>query len=310
MSQYYYLDDRREPQGPHSLDELSTMMAAGRVNPMTLVASIGGKNWEPLGTVMSRENAKPVITNPGAPPPVPTLVGCCPTCGVMLQPTEEGAMPQACPRCHREFLPKKPGIWANFCLAMCNYTKFSGRATRAEFWSFILVTHIIYFIFTCGLLIPLIPLVQQAYEVIKEIGVEALSAVSTDEAAELVKAQFKAKGLAEPGVPLIALAVVSCLGLIVSYLAFFIPTLSVTFRRLHDRGWSGWLLIGYFIIDTGSSILMELSDIESDFGVLTALALLTYLLSLAYLVYLIVVCATDSQRGLNTYGPSAKYPLG
>ena len=67
---------------------------------------------------------------------------------------------------------------------------------------------------------------------------------------------------------------VSLLGLLYA-LAFFIPGLAVTVRRLHDTGRSGWWVLVSFIPLIGTIIL-------------------------------IVFLATDSNPGANKYGPNPK----
>ena len=42
----------------------------------------------------------------------------------------------------------------------------------------------------------------------------------------------------------------------VTYLAFFLPTLSVTVRRLHDLGKSGWMFLVVFIPIVGGILLL------------------------------------------------------
>lgn len=62
-------------------------------------------------------------------------------------------------------------------------------------------------------------------------------------------------------------------------LIVFLPSLAVLFRRLHDRGSSGW-------------------------------SLLWILLPVIGLIILVVYLLTDSNRGCNHYGESEKYPDG
>jgi len=50
------------------------------------------------------------------------------------------------------------------------------------------------------------------------------------------------------------------------YLFIFIPTLSVSVRRLHDAGKSGWMLLIMFIPLIGSLWLLMLLCAESQYG--------------------------------------------
>ena len=94
------------------------------------------------------------------------------------------------------------------CLS--KYGTFSGRASRSEFWWFYLFTTIV-----SG--IPIL------------LGAMFLAASSGSSA-------DGSRG----GVTLVFAVLLYIIGILAS-LAFFIPTLAVGCRRLHDRGTSGWL---------------------------------------------------------------------
>jgi hypothetical protein len=51
MSQYYYLNQSNQAQGPCTLDELQQMAAAGTISDATLLNAIGTANWVPLAQV-------------------------------------------------------------------------------------------------------------------------------------------------------------------------------------------------------------------------------------------------------------------
>ncbi len=310
MSQYYYLNENREPQGPHSLDELSTMMAKGAVSPMTLVARLGGKQWEPLGSLLSREPLAAADVGGPPPPPLPASLGCCPSCGTLLQATEEGNMPQACPKCWREFLPATNSIWSNFKLAMSNYAKFSGRATRAEFWGYQIVMNAIFIVLLLAIIIPLAPLFPPIWEAIQEIGLENLAAMPQAEMEGYLREAVKEAGSFDlPGLSM-GIIIIAAICLLVSTFLIIIPSISINFRRMHDRGYSGWWVIAYMGVEACSNVLDELAAKESSFGVLTSLSLLLALGSIAFWIFMLIVWMSDSQRGPNKYGPSSKYPLG
>lgn len=89
--------------------------------------------------------------------------------------------------------------------------------------------------------------------------------------------------------------------------ALLIPSISVTVRRLHDIGKSGWyylllvvpivlmfyLLFTYlFIYDASSSI----------FYIIGLLEITSFILAIIFIIWL----AKDSQPGMNKYGPNPK----
>ena len=82
--------------------------------------------------------------------------------------------------------------------------------------------------------------------------------------------------LAEVGCGENFIAVVACLG----FLALCIPSISVSVRRLHDTGRSGWCYL---------------------------LGLIPYVNVITGIVLLVWFCQ-DSERGENNWGPSPKYP--
>ncbi len=304
MTEYYYLNSRNQPQGPHSLDELAGLMASGRVNPTTLVACKGAATWEPLGTVLSRENIEaPAISL------TPGQIGCCPTCGRDLAAeAEEGKLPARCSFCGRHLRPAKPGIWANYMLALRNYFKFSGRATRAEYWCFQLINCLILFILYIGLVVTvvtsLIHLESQELDSAAEEGMTVTDMVNN----------------IMSGAPwAIPVFFICLIGIILFALFTFIPSISVMVRRLHDIGWSGWWLGGSFILSFVINIFMHVLEsspegqaehMEEVFTTTDILVVLFLIISYGYSIFLFVLTLLDSQRGVNTYGPSSKYPLG
>lgn len=94
-------------------------------------------------------------------------------------------------------------------------------------------------------------------------------------------------------------------------LAVFIPGLAVSFRRLHDIGKSGWLLviiylamiIAAFVMVGASLTALSGGASPESFGV-GMIATLVVVLGLA--IWLLVLFCTNGDVGENKYGPDPK----
>lgn len=109
-----------------------------------------------------------------------------------------------------------------------NYFNFSGRASRSEFWWWMLFSWIVSWLFSSFLMPDYTSVV-----------------LGSSGDPEAIMSAFEDIFLS-PGY------IVNCL----ISLALFIPCLSVTVRRLHDIGRSGWWVFLYFIICVGPIILL------------------------------------------------------
>lgn len=109
--------------------------------------------------------------------------------------------------------PQHVGIVDAIKLFFTNYTNFSGRSTRSEFWWWILAN--------AGIILAL----------------------------NLVLGSISATALMVIG--------------IVYYLGTLIPDLSLSVRRMHDIGKSGWALLLGFIPIAGAIILLVFAAKES-----------------------------------------------
>lgn len=89
----------------------------------------------------------------------------------------------------------------------------------------------------------------------------------------------------------------------------FIPTLSIGWRRLHDIGKSGWwslLWVAPILWTAVASVTLFTSD--GNYNIVGALAVgLGVIATLGGFIYVIVLCATDSEPYDNRFGPSVKY---
>lgn len=302
MEEYYYLDVKRKVQGPHSLEELAGMLRAGVLTASTEVAAPGDARWVPLGSLVTPSRVEAAQL-----PPVPGVSGApgkCPSCAAELKP-EKGELPILCARCGRVLRSVKGGFWGNLLLPFCQYARFSGRATRAEYWVFVITFGLLWAALFLG-------------------GMVAMIAGAT---------------LPGQNETLIMGGSIAILAFAVTYLVMLLPSMALQVRRLHDVGFSGWwvgvyvvgtlvytlsyygLCWGQFVaihrtVKTGllsgdSSWVNELSvlmDAEPSLA-LTLLSMANLLLNMLFLM-IVVLSLLDSQRGPNKYGPSRKYPMG
>ncbi len=117
-----------------------------------------------------------------------------------------------------------------------NYANFSGRARRREYWMFQLINTVIMIVLYVPVAAVLLP--------------------------SLLASQRTGEGL--PGIsPLVGLFL---LLYVVYSLAVVVPSLAVTVRRLHDAGYSGWLILIAFVPFVGSIALLVLTILESKPG--------------------------------------------
>jgi uncharacterized membrane protein YhaH (DUF805 family) len=104
--------------------------------------------------------------------------------------------------------------------AFKKYARFDGRASRSEYWWWTLLTTSVFI----ALSVPAVV-----------IGMET----SPD-------------GGETPGLPAVPLLV----ALMLFYLGILVPTIAVTVRRLHDAGYSGWLILLGLIPWLGGLVLL------------------------------------------------------
>ena len=95
-------------------------------------------------------------------------------------------------------------------------------------------------------------------------------------------------------------------------IVLFIPSISATFRRLHDTGRSGWWWGVSMCLGTIYNVIyyIKLYSAISDYGIPPALSVFDiayYIVSLVYGIVIFVFLVQDSQAGVNKYGPSPKY---
>jgi uncharacterized membrane protein YhaH (DUF805 family) len=166
-------------------------------------------------------------------------------------------------------------------LPLKRYAEFSGRSRRMEFWMWVLFQ----FLLGCAFLIGFMALVGSAIFAGNMQNPE----------------QVLASGGAAIGLVLIW-GVVS--------LAFFIPNLAVTVRRLHDTDRSGWWIMLYwgpylanlFLTPAIVNASQDVDSLNGMMGVSFALSIASLIGGLVLLVFLFL----DGTPGSNRYGPDPK----
>nr|WP_245161641.1 DUF805 domain-containing protein [Brevundimonas alba] len=122
----------------------------------------------------------------------------------------------------------QPGVWALFRRAVTvRYADARGRASRKEYWSFILISWIL-----------------------------VLAPIGLGRAADFaVSRSFDA-----PGLP-------SDIGLVIGgviFLGLFLPSVCVLIRRFHDTGRSGWAALFGLLPYVGAVVVVLISLLPSD----------------------------------------------
>ena len=163
-------------------------------------------------------------------------------------------------------LPRVSFIQANKNV-MIKYAKCSGRSRRSEFWNFKLLLFILYFLIA----------ITQAFDRSKYIH-ENIENNSTDfnvtnNLTEISNKTDEREEVKKNDPVNIFTIISSIIGII-----FFIPNLTVTVRRLHDVGRTGWYVL------------------------IPVIPLIGYIILLYF-------CLCDSEEQANIYGPSPKYVL-
>ena len=144
----------------------------------------------------------------------------CPKCGQRIPSSE-----RYCPYCgHMKNIPLpldayELGFIENFKHCVVHkYANFEGRASRSEYWHFMLVYQLIIatILFICAAISCIIPV----------------------------------SGTTGVALGLVVLFILS--------IGFIIPGIAVAVRRLHDVGWSGWFVLVGFIPFVGVPIMLIL----------------------------------------------------
>jgi uncharacterized membrane protein YhaH (DUF805 family) len=157
------------------------------------------------------------------------------------------------------------------------YAEFSGRSRRMEYWMWVLFQILIAFAFVILMMV---------------IGGGAMMSGDVN-------------GLAAAGG---AILIVWSLYMLMA-LAFFIPNIAVTVRRLHDTNRSGWWILAPlvpYVVALVAAMGGAASGSEEGMatgGIVGLIALIAYcVMAIALLVFMFL----DGTRGPNQYGPDPK----
>ena len=258
-------------------------------------------------------------TGQGAMPPVPAFNVPCEKCQSEVS-LVDGQIPVTCPHCGYHLRPQTDSIWSHFLFVLRHrYIAWRGRATRKEFWSFVLISHIIWLLFLIGVCFIVDSKVPECSCPVGHLG---------------------------------AIIVALCISFAV-YIPFIgIPQIFLFARRLHDIGMSGITVIIHLVLSVllvGAAFALsvkssekyqiyndtvmlddeEISDqitldgdddeaLPSDslaqkdpqFIMLTALVFILNMGVEGLKVFFLIIAFLNSNRGTNKFGPSRKYPIG
>ena len=338
MMQYYYLDSNRQPQGPHSREELMEMLLKGQITAATEIAAKGSDTWTPFGVLFSESMASqpssPEASTPAADPAATASAGSCPKCHEEIL-LVEGNLPECCPACSKRLRPSDTGFWASVSSCLRQYCTWKGRATRSEFWWFYLFTII------CTQVINILhrvvnEMISRTYTVETEQVNSFLTGL--DNKLDSVAPanidgmdyfwQTLSSALREYPLELfsgyhVSYAAAYMVFLLPSLL-LFLPLLAVTVRRLHDTGASACSVILFYVGEIGIFAglatwmwgivdnILTAQEFSPEMFFNHGFTLMFISLGIAFIsgIYLLVHFFLDSQRGPNKYGPSSKYPRG
>jgi uncharacterized membrane protein YhaH (DUF805 family) len=92
-------------------------------------------------------------------------------------------------------------------------------------------------------------------------------------------------------------------------LATFLPSLSVTVRRIHDTNWSGWLYGGFFLYLLAGLAFVAVFVSQMNSGATTPASIGAIVFgagAVAYAIFLFVQMVRNGTAGPNKYGPDPK----
>lgn len=267
---YHYLNSYRQPVGPVTEEQLKSAIRTEALLPESFVLPEGNSEWVPLSSLPEMAEELAAIAN--------SSMGLCPSCGKDITGY---IMPARCPHCGYEMaLPpeERENLWRHFVFAMKKSFTLRGRATRMEYWSFVLFENIILYVLS---------------------GIMAMLMV-------IALPMYTPEDMCKPEDTDTLGLILVLMGLFLPTVLMMIPYISVSVRRLHDIGASGvWIPGGVLSFLAPLFAIFLLEPDTTAFAVAYALLCLV---PIGVSCRIIISHFQDTQRGGNAYGPSSKYP--
>lgn len=267
---YHYLNHYKQPVGPLTEEQLKNAVRREGLLPDTPVIEEQGSEWVRLDSLPTMAEELAAIEN--------SSLGACPYCGKDITGFQ---MPAVCPHCGEAIalpMEDRESLWRHFIFSMKKTFTLRGRATRMEYWSFVLFQNVILSLIYSFIGI-FIPVIMVKYHPTEENWEEYLSVISVMLFLYLLPA-----------------------------LLLMVPYVSVSVRRLHDIGATGrWIPLGILSFFVPLSVLLFPALAEDESAFIVAYALLC-LVPIGVSCRIIISHFQDTQRGGNAYGPSSKYP--
>lgn len=249
----WYYARGNEKIGPLHRDDLEKLVLTLEIRPSTLVWAEGMENWELaekhfVFRAMQPPDLKPDTANTDQPASFQQAPA-------LYQPNFNQPTPDSLIGPDGLYI-NAPGRSFTSAISAClrEYVNFSGRASRSEYWFFLLFTG----------------LASVATSIIDTV---------------LFSSSFDTYGPTN----------------ILVSLFFILPTLSVTWRRLHDINRSGWWIIWFWLAVLATIFLLSgsLTMDDETFGVVLIFVGLFFLV---YMVLMFVFACTKGDLRKNRFG--------
>ncbi|MEG2377378.1 MAG: DUF805 domain-containing protein [Clostridia bacterium] len=158
---------------------------------------------------------------------------------------------------------------SHYLNALKNYANFKGRTRRREYWFFMLFNSLFFIAIFLFFLV--------------------ITAILSSTAPQFASSTF------------FLYTYFAVLG--GYFLAMIVPTVSITFRRMHDSGHSGWLVVIPYILFP-LYIVLTLTKLPAAVVCGLFINMAAFIISIMIFAFSLL----DSSAGSNKYGDSTKYP--